>query len=62
MADSHLKIRDRALILRVLVPGLETRLRDKVGSALSIDSCLRCYLLVSEAVFSTRMDHMIVLF
>ena len=25
-------IRDRALILRVLVPGLETRLRDKVGS------------------------------
>jgi hypothetical protein len=24
-------IRDRALILRVLVPGLETRLRDKVG-------------------------------
>lgn len=26
----RLTIRDRALILRVLVPGLETRLRDKV--------------------------------
>uniref|UniRef100_A0A7S0TBH4 TAFII55 protein conserved region domain-containing protein n=1 Tax=Pseudo-nitzschia delicatissima TaxID=44447 RepID=A0A7S0TBH4_9STRA len=33
MADSHLKIRDRALILRVLVPGLETRLRDKMKEA-----------------------------
>jgi len=31
MGDRHLMIRDRALILRVLVPGLETRLRDKVG-------------------------------
>lgn len=33
MGDRHLMIRDRALILRVLVPGLETRLRDKMKEA-----------------------------
>jgi len=32
MGDRQLMIRDRALILRILVPGLETRLRDKVNS------------------------------
>eukprot|EP00536_Pseudo-nitzschia_multiseries_P002323 jgi/Psemu1/63601/estExt_Genemark1.C_300130 len=33
MGDRHLGIRDRTLVLRVLVPGLETRLRDKMKEA-----------------------------
>jgi len=37
MSDRHLMIRDRALVLRVLVPGLETRLRDKMKEAEDVE-------------------------